>query len=166
MLKSSKIKNQVRITEMLSVMATVVFMICTPLMSQAQTLDQDYTIKYINSRLNNCDIQVNKNSFLIVTFYSKGQKARIDELFIGDIDPTSIAYFPEEGAVILRCTEKQGDCVKREMLLRDAISYYPRVNLTSGCSENDCKALERAVKHLVLLNTDSDYARTTPFENE
>jgi hypothetical protein len=131
----------------------------------SQEYSVDYTLKYINSKIQNCEVSWNqKNNNLLITYFSKGEKARVDQLFIGDLDVESVVYSVEESAVIVRCAEQFKDCVKREILTRDAISYYPRTNLSTACSNNDCVGLTNAIKHLIYLHTVEDYQRTKPFE--
>lgn len=152
-----------RITELFKFLTSGLCVIAS-LAAAAQDYGKQATINYINQRLSGCSIEVNKNGFVTAAFMSKGEVAREDEFFIGDID--SLRFSTEESALILQCAADQGECIKRSIFVRDAVSYYSRVNLTSSCTDKQCVGLRNAFQHLIYLHTEENHLRTVPFEQE
>lgn len=132
--------------------------------SNAQQYDEDYTLKYINSKLDGkCEVFAEKKN-IRVEYKVNGELARVDYIFPESIDFEKGIYYSEnEGAVIVTCYEKAGKCIERDIVKRDSKFLYDRTNLTTSCSEN-CNGLEAAVKHLVMLYVLDDVSRTEPFE--
>ncbi len=130
----------------------------------AQVYDIDYTVDYINGKLDDkCKVFSEKKN-LRVEFYYNGEPARIDYLFPESIDfDEGISYSESEGAVIVACYEKAGKCIERDIIKRDTKILYDRTNLTTGCSD-DCAGLTEAMKHLIKLYVLDDVERTEPFE--
>ncbi|NQV53005.1 MAG: hypothetical protein HQ500_07465 [Flavobacteriales bacterium] len=132
--------------------------------ASAQDYDVDYTVDYINGKLDNkCKVFSEKKN-LRVEFYHNGEPVRIDYLFPESIDFDEGIYYSEsEGAVIVACYEKAGKCIERDIIKRDTKILYDRTNLTTGCSD-DCDGLAEAMKHLIKLYVLDDVERTEPFE--
>lgn len=132
--------------------------------SNAQTYDVDYTVDYINGKLDGkCKLFSEKKN-LRVEFYYKGEAARIDYIFPESIDFEEGIYYSEsEGAVIISCYEKAGKCIERDIIKRDSKLLYDRTNLTSECTDG-CVGLVEAAKHLILLYVEDDVERSEPFE--
>ncbi|MEQ9187118.1 MAG: hypothetical protein RLP15_05235 [Cryomorphaceae bacterium] len=130
----------------------------------AQDYDVDYTVDYINAKLDGkCKVFSEKKN-LRVEFYYNGEPARIDYLFPESIDfDQGIYYSDSEGAVIVSCYEKAGKCIERDIIKRDTKILYDRTNLTTNCS-GDCSGLEEAMKHLIKLYVLDSVERTEPFE--
>lgn len=132
--------------------------------SQDIVYDEDYTLSYINERLDKqCQLKLERKN-LVVEFRQKGELVRVDYIFPETIEPEGIYYSEEEGAVIVVCFEKAGDCIQREILKLDRKMGYSRSNLTSNCAAEDCTGLAVAVQHLIKLYTLDEYERTKPFE--
>ncbi|MBT3647071.1 MAG: hypothetical protein HN542_02395 [Flavobacteriales bacterium] len=137
--------------------------IFSPLVSSAQTYDQDYTVKYINDQLeSSCELFAEKKNVRI-EYSGGGEVVRIDYLFPESINIEEISYSESEGAVVIACYEKAGKCIERDVVKRDSKLLYNRTNLATGCSGEDCESLVNAVKHLLLLFTDKHLERTEPF---
>ena len=134
------------------------------LTAHGQEYDVDYTVYFINKKLDKkCALFAEKKN-LRVEFYYNGEAARIDYIFPESIDfEKGVYYSSEEGAVIVSCYEKAGKCIERDIIKRDVKMLYDRTNLTSECTD-DCGALEEAVKHLIQLYVFDNVERTEPFE--
>lgn len=130
----------------------------------AQDYDVDYTVDYINGKLDGkCKLFSEKKN-LRVEFYYNGEAARIDYLFPESIDFDEGIYYSEsEGAVIVSCYEKAGKCIERDIIKRDTKILYDRTNLTTECA-GECSGLVEAMKHLIKLYVLDSVERTEPFE--
>ena len=130
----------------------------------AQDYDMDYTVDYINEKLDdNCQLFVEKKN-IRVEFYMNNETVRVDYLFPETIDyENGISYSESEGAVIITCYEKAGKCIERDIVKRDSKFLYDRCNLTTAC-EAPCQGLVEAVKHLIQLYNFDKVERTEPFE--
>ncbi len=132
--------------------------------SQDVVYDEEYTVKYINDRLaSKCQLQLERKN-IVVEFYEKGRLVRVDHIFPESIDPEKIYYSAEEGAVIIKCFEKAGRCIDREIIKLKKKNGYDRCNLITKCAPEDCTGMATAVQHLINLFTLDDYERTKPFE--
>lgn len=139
------------------------FAIFSPLVSSAQTYDQDYTVKYINDQLeSSCELFGEKKNIRI-EYSGGGEVVRIDYLFPETIDFENISYSESEGAVVIACYEKAGKCIERDVVKRDSKLLYNRTNLATSCTGDQCESLVNAMKHLILLYTDKHVERTEPF---
>jgi hypothetical protein len=136
--------------------------------AQTNEYDLDYTINYINQRIDPACKVFSEKKNIRVEYYSQGKTVRIDEFYPEAIDlENSLNYSEAEQAMILSCYENSGKCVKREILIHGTKLYYDRINLLSHCEGTECQNLERALKHLMMLYiADDDYIRTKPFEEE
>ena len=132
--------------------------------ANAQDYDEDYTVDYINSKLDGkCQLFSEKKN-LRVEFSAGGEIARIDYIFPESIDFEEGIYFSEsEGAVIVSCYEKAGKCIERDILKRDSKILYDRTNLTTNCGSS-CDGVVEAMKHLIKLYVLEEVERTEPFE--
>lgn len=131
----------------------------------AQKYDEDYTVSFINSKLDNkCKLFSEKKN-LRIEYYAGSEVVRIDYIFPESIDIEKGIYYSEnEGALIVSCFEKAGKCIERDIIKRDSKILYDRSNLTTTCEDESCKALEEAMKHLIKLYIFDDVERTEPFE--
>lgn len=131
----------------------------------SQSYDADYTVNYINKHLGDACKIFSERKHVRVEFYAGGQLVRIDHIFPDAIDyETGINYNEEEGAIIVSCYEQAGKCIQREILKHGSRLPHERTTLTTGCTGADCKSLETAFKHLIMLYVLDDYERTQPFE--
>ena len=132
--------------------------------SNAQTYDVDYTVEYINGKLDGkCKLFSEKKN-LRVEFYDNSGVARMDYIFPESIDfEEGIVYSENEGAVLLKCYEKAGRCIESDIIKRDSKILRNRTNLSSECTDG-CVGLVEAAKHLILLYVEDDVERTEPFE--
>lgn len=131
-----------------------------------QELSEKYTMKYINDRIaENCEVRTD-DGYIVASFYRGNEIVREDYVYMADVKPEDVHYSESEKAIILTCFDKAGDCVDRNILVNGIRKGYNRVNLPTGCSGEDCKALVNAVRHLLYLYVLDDYERTKPFEED
>lgn len=133
---------------------------------QAQTpYDEASTIEYINARLNSTCKLFSEKKNLRIEFYDGTELVRVDYVFPNSVDFEKGVYYSEdEKALILSCYTEAGKCMERRIIKHKTKNFYERTNLETSCSGDDCKALETAVKHLIMLYVLDDYERTQPFE--
>lgn len=136
--------------------------------AQTNEYDLDYTINYINQRIDPACKVFSEKKNIRVEYYSQEKTIRIDEFYPEAIDLENSLNFSEtEKAIILSCHENAGKCVEREILIHGTKLFYDRINLLSHCEGTECQNLERALRHLMMLYiADDDYIRTKPFEEE
>lgn len=163
-------KNERRMSKaILSIILSIGISPITSLIhAQTNEYDLDYTINYINQRIDqSCKVFSEKKN-IRVEYFSNGKTIRIDEFYPEAIDlENSPIYSDTEQALILSCYENAGKCVKREILTHGTKLYYDRINLLAHCEGTECQNLERALRHLMMLYiAEDDYQRTKPFEEE
>ncbi|MEZ4721829.1 MAG: hypothetical protein R2813_08150 [Flavobacteriales bacterium] len=131
----------------------------------AQEMDAEYTINYLNKRTTEaCKIFSSKKDIRI-EFYSNGNPVRIDYVFPSTIDfENGITYSPDDQSISIKCYEKAGKQVERNILKNGSKLFYDRSNLLVNCTGEDCDAIVTAMKHLIQLYAVDDYERSKPFE--
>lgn len=131
----------------------------------AQNYDEEYTVNYINERTTDVCKIFHERKNVRIEFYAGGEPVRIDYIFPEYIDyEKGIYYSPEEESIIISCYEEAGKQIEREIIKHGSKLFYDRTNLKVKCESDDCKALETAVKHLMMLYEIKGHERTQPFE--
>jgi hypothetical protein len=130
-----------------------------------QAITTEETINYLNTKFDgNCSFKLKKGE-VIVTFFKNGEEYRIDRLALHELDPESVVYLAEEGAIVVYCRERSNDCLQREIKRLKKVDYYGRFNLVvKGMDAKSRNGVLAALVHLIKLEIFSDHERITPFE--
>jgi hypothetical protein len=136
----------------------------------------DQTVEYLNKKLGS-DFKVelaNKNRQLVISYFKGGNIYKIDKVYLETLDSTKVSFSDEEKALIVRCknpNELEGKmkkfrdgCVEREIMDKNTIGAYGRMNLEIGTDKRKIKALQNAIVHLIKLGHDPQYISNVPFE--
>ncbi|MBL8001400.1 MAG: hypothetical protein JNL05_05500 [Flavobacteriales bacterium] len=93
--------------------------------------------------------KIDKHDRLVADFFDGATHYRQDVAYLEHLDPGAIAFNAEEGAVMLTCTEGNGQCIDKELFKLNTIRHTGRSNLPPAPGDADGARSIAALRALI-----------------
>lgn len=135
---------------------------------QAQEINMEQTLDYINAKISpRCSIEVVKG-ILIGIYKDGGQVVREDQVNVKDLDINSIKYNATENIFSINCKGAPSKkCVSRELYNigpGEVYRPYARISFETYLDQKSADGLKNAFTHMMRLVMEPKYKSSEPFE--
>jgi hypothetical protein len=124
----------------------------------------EQTLQYINTKFGGSYVVDVQHANIVATYNENGNPFREDQVFISDLDSSSIKYNSAQGMFTCNCKAAHPKCVTRNLFILRETKTYGRISFPVNLNEKSANGLINAFHHLIRLVEIKKYKSSQQFE--